>query len=66
MVHPNVIRNCGLDPTEYQGFAFGAGLDRLAMLKYGIPDLRNMFEGDTRWISHFGFDPLNRPNRANR
>jgi phenylalanyl-tRNA synthetase alpha chain len=61
MVHPNVIRNCGLDPTEYQGFAFGAGLDRLAMLKYGIPDLRNMFEGDTRWISHFGFDPLNRP-----
>lgn len=65
MVHPNVIRNCGLDPNEYQGFAFGAGVDRLAMLKYGIPDLRNMFEGDTRWISHFGFDPLDRPNRAN-
>lgn len=64
MVHPNVIRNCGLDPEEYQGFAFGAGLDRLAMLKYGIPDLRHMFEGDTRWISHFGFDPLDRPNRA--
>lgn len=64
MVHPNVIRNCGLDPDEYQGFAFGAGLDRLAMLKYGIPDLRTMFEGDTRWISHFGFDPLDRPNRA--
>lgn len=54
MVHPNVIRNCGLDPNEYQGFAFGAGLDRLAMLKYGIPDLRDMFEGDPRWIQHFG------------
>ena len=54
MVHPNVIRNCGLDPSEYQGFAFGAGLDRLAMLKYGIPDLRDMFEGDPRWIQHFG------------
>jgi phenylalanyl-tRNA synthetase alpha chain len=66
MVHPNVIRNCGLDPAEYQGFAFGAGLDRLAMLKYGIPDLRNMFEGDTRWINHFGFDAFDRPNRANR
>lgn len=66
MVHPNVIRNCGLDPNEYQGFAFGAGLDRLAMLKYGIPDLRNMFEGDVRWINHFGFDATDRPNRANR
>lgn len=66
MVHPNVIKNCGLDPNEYQGFAFGAGLDRLAMLKYGIPDLRNMFEGDIRWINHFGFDAADRPNRANQ
>jgi phenylalanyl-tRNA synthetase alpha chain len=66
MVHPNVIRNVGLDPDVYQGFAFGAGLDRLAMLKYGIPDLRPMFEGDARWINHYGFDPLDRPNRANR
>lgn len=66
MVHPNVIKNCGLDPNEYQGFAFGAGLDRLAMLKYGIPDLRNMFEGDVRWINHFGFEAQDRPNRANQ
>lgn len=64
MVHPNVIRNCGLDPDEWQGFAFGAGLDRLTMLKYGIPDLRSMFDGDTRWIDHFGFDPDSRPNLA--
>lgn len=64
MVHPNVIRNCGLDPDEYQGFAFGMGVERIAMLKYGIPDLRTFFEGDTRWLSHYGFDPLKRPNRA--
>ncbi|MCB1559400.1 MAG: phenylalanine--tRNA ligase subunit alpha [Alphaproteobacteria bacterium] len=66
MVHPNVIRNCGLDPEEYQGFAFGMGIERLAMLKYGIPDLRTFFEGDTRWLSHYGFDPLDRPNRATK
>ena len=64
MVHPNVIRNCGLDPNEYQGFAFGMGLERLTMLKYGIPDLRTFFESDVRWLEHYGFDPLNRPNRA--
>ncbi len=64
MAHPNVIRNFGLDPDEYQGFAFGMGIDRLAMLKYGIPDLRTFFEGDTRWLDHYGFDPLDRPNRA--
>ncbi len=58
MVHPNVLRNCGLDPDEYQGFAFGMGVDRLAMLKYGIPDLRDMFAADTRWLSHYGFSPL--------
>lgn len=66
MVHPNVLRNCGLDPEEYQGFAFGMGIERLAMLKYGIPDLRTFFEGDVRWLSHYGFDPLSRPNRATK
>lgn len=66
MVHPNVIRNCGLDPEEYQGFAFGMGVERITMLKYGIPDLRSFFESDTRWLSHYGSDPLNRPNRATK
>ncbi len=64
MVHPNVIKNCGFDPDEYQGFAFGLGIERIAMLKYNIPDLRTFFESDVRWLEHFGFDPLNRPNRA--
>ena len=64
MVHPNVIRNCGFDPDEYQGFAFGLGIERIAMLKYNIPDLRTFFESDVRWLDHFGFEPLNRPNRA--
>jgi phenylalanyl-tRNA synthetase alpha chain len=64
MVHPNVLKNCGVDPNEYQGFAFGMGVERLAMLKYGIPDLRSMFESDVRWLDHYGFDPLSRPNRA--
>jgi phenylalanyl-tRNA synthetase alpha chain len=66
MVHPNVIANCGLDPNEYQGFAFGMGVERIAMLKYGIPDLRSFFESDTRWLTHYGSDPLNRPNRATK
>lgn len=64
MVHPNVLKNCGIDPEEYQGFAFGMGIERVAMLKYGIPDLRTFFEGDTRWLDHYGFDPLQRPNSA--
>jgi len=64
MVHPNVLRNCGLDPDEYQGFAFGMGIDRLAMLKYGIPDLRDFFAADARWLEHYGFDPLDIPNLA--
>ena len=64
MVHPNVLRNCGLDPDEYQGFAFGMGIDRLSMLKYGIPDLRDFFAADARWIEHYGFDPLDQPNLA--
>jgi phenylalanyl-tRNA synthetase alpha chain len=55
MVHPNVIRNCGLDPDVYQGFAWGMGIDRLAMLKYGMPDLRAFFDADKRWLDHYGF-----------
>jgi phenylalanyl-tRNA synthetase alpha chain len=57
MVHPNVLRSCGIDPDEYQGFAFGMGVDRLAMLKYGMPDLRPYFEADVDWIKHYGFKP---------
>ena len=64
MVHPNVIRNCGLDPEKYQGFAFGMGLDRIAMLKYGIPDLRDMFTADLRWMRHYGFTALDLPTIA--
>jgi phenylalanyl-tRNA synthetase alpha chain len=55
MVHPNVLRNCGLDPDIYQGFAWGMGIDRLAMLKYGMPDLRAFFDADKRWLDHYGF-----------
>lgn len=62
MVHPNVLKNCGLDPDEWQGFAFGMGVERLAMLKYGIPDLRTFFDGDVRWMKHYGFDGLNIPS----
>ena len=58
MVHPKVLTNCGLDPTEWQGFAFGFGIDRLAMLKYGMPDLRDMFASDVRWLKHYGFSPF--------
>jgi phenylalanyl-tRNA synthetase alpha chain len=61
MVHPNVLRNCGLDPEVYQGFAWGMGIDRIAMLKYGMPDLRPFFEADVRWLSHYGFRPLDLP-----
>lgn len=61
MVHPNVLRHVGLDPDIYQGFAFGLGLDRIAMLKYGIPDLRTFFEADLRWLRHYGFLPLDQP-----
>ncbi len=64
MVHPNVLRACNLDPETYQGFAFGAGLDRLAMLKYGMTDLRPFFEADQRWLAHYGFDPLDVPTIA--
>jgi phenylalanyl-tRNA synthetase alpha chain len=64
MVHPNVLRNCGLDPDEFQGFAWGMGIDRIAMLKYGMPDLRPFFEADVRWLSHYGFRPLDFPTLA--
>ena len=62
MVHPNVLRNCGIDPSEYQGFAFGMGVDRLAMLKYGMPDLRPYFEADAQWTRHYGFSPWLTPS----
>ncbi|WP_323037642.1 phenylalanine--tRNA ligase subunit alpha [Pararhodobacter sp.] len=61
MMHPNVLRAGGIDPDEWQGFAFGMGIDRMAMLKYGIPDLRAFFESDLRWLRHFGFSPLAAP-----
>jgi phenylalanyl-tRNA synthetase alpha chain len=64
MVHPNVLKNCGLDPDEFQGFAWGMGIDRIAMLKYGMPDLRPFFEADVRWLSHYGFRPLDLPTLA--
>ena len=61
MVHPNVLKNSKVDPNKYQGFAFGIGIDRLAMLKYGINDLRSFFECDYRWLNYYGFDPLDVP-----
>ena len=61
MVHPKVIAACGLDPDEWQGFAFGCGIDRLAMLKYGMDDLRPFFDGDLRWMKHYGFSCLDVP-----
>ena len=61
MVHPKVLKNVKIDPEKYQGYAFGIGIDRLAMLKYGINDLRSFFECDYRWLNHFGFDPLDVP-----
>jgi len=64
MVHANVLRKCGIDPEVYQGFAWGMGLDRIAMLKYGLPDLRDLFDADLRWIDHFGFKPLDIPTLA--
>jgi phenylalanyl-tRNA synthetase alpha chain len=64
MVHPNVLRNCGVDPDIYQGFAWGMGIDRIAMLKYGMPDLRPFFDADVRWLDHYGFRPLDLPTLA--
>ena len=62
MVHPNVLMACKIDPEKYQGFAFGIGIERLSMLKYGIPDLRTFFETDIRWLRHYGFMPLEAPS----
>jgi phenylalanyl-tRNA synthetase alpha chain len=64
MVHPTVLRNCGLDPDVWQGFAFGLGIDRLGALKYGMPDLRDMFASDVRWLEHYGFSAFAAPNPA--
>ncbi|MBI1238151.1 MAG: phenylalanine--tRNA ligase subunit alpha [Alphaproteobacteria bacterium] len=64
MVHPNVLTMCGIDPSRYQGFAFGMGIDRVAMLKYGIPDLRAFFQSDLRWLKHYGFSALDVPTLA--
>ncbi len=64
MVHPNVLKNCGLDPEKYQGYAFGMGVDRLATLKYGMPDLRDYFASDVRWLKHYGFSPYLLPGLA--
>ncbi|MEL6550408.1 MAG: phenylalanine--tRNA ligase subunit alpha [Pseudomonadota bacterium] len=64
MVHPKVLENGGIDPAEWQGFAFGMGIDRIAMLKYGIPDLRAFFDSDLRWLRHYGFAALDQPNLA--
>jgi phenylalanyl-tRNA synthetase alpha chain len=64
MVHANVLRNCNIDPDAFQGFAWGMGIDRIAMLKYGMPDLRDFFEGDVRWLDHYGFRPLDIPTLA--
>jgi phenylalanyl-tRNA synthetase alpha chain len=62
MVHPKVLQNCGIDPGQYQGFAFGMGIERVAMLKYGIPDLRAFYDSDLRWLRHYGFLPLDIPS----
>ena len=62
MVHPRVLEACGVDPKRYQGFAFGMGIERIAMLKYGIPDLRTFFEADLRWLKHYGFLALEVPS----
>ena len=64
MVHPNVLKNVGLDPARYQGFAFGMGIDRIAMLKYGMPDLRAFFTADLRWLKHYGFPSYAVPTLA--
>jgi phenylalanyl-tRNA synthetase alpha chain len=64
MVNPRVLANAGIDPSEYQGFAFGMGIERIAMLKYGIPDLRPFYDSDMRWLKHYGFMPFDVPSLA--
>jgi phenylalanyl-tRNA synthetase alpha chain len=58
LIHPVVLENCGIDASQYQGFAMGVGIERLAMLKHGIPDLRQFYEGDARWLRHYGVEQL--------
>lgn len=62
MVNPKVLENCGIDPNQYQGFAFGVGLERITMLKYGVPDLRSFYDSDLRWMRHYGFLPFDAPS----
>jgi phenylalanyl-tRNA synthetase alpha chain len=62
MVNPKVLANCGIDPDRYQGFAFGMGIERIAMLKHGIADLRTFYESDLRWLRHYGFPALAVPS----
>lgn len=62
MVHPKVLENCGIDSSRYQGYAFGMGVERIAMLKYGIPDLRTFYDSDLRWLRHYGFVPIEAPS----
>ncbi len=66
MVNPNVLENCGIDSAKYQGFAFGMGIERMAMLKYGITDLRTFYDTDLRWLKHYGFQPLDIPSLVGR
>ena len=66
MVNPNVLENCGIDSAKYQGFAFGMGIERMAMLKYGVPDLRTFYDTDLRWLKHYGFQPLDVPSLVGR
>lgn len=66
MVNPNVLENCEIDSKKFQGFAFGMGIERMAMLKYGIPDLRTFYESDIRWLKHYGFQPLDIPSLVGR
>ena len=66
MVNPKVLENCGIDSNRYQGFAFGMGIERMAMLKYGIPDLRTFYESDLRWLKHYGFQALDIPSLVGR
>ena len=64
MVNPHVLDNCGIDNKKFQGFAFGMGIERISMLKYGISDLRSFFDTDLRWIKHYGFNPLNLTSKS--
>src|SRR3546814_5558912 len=66
MLHPKVLATCGLDPDRWQGFAFGLGIERIEMLKYGIPDLRTFYESDMRWLRHYCFAPLDVPSLTGR